>query len=187
MFSKQSNVSSKKLVGCAILASSVSGVQQKWWGIPHMDMGGFGQMDNFPHFGGGFMHMPSFDDGFSSFGNIDKDMHTMQDSFKVDPTQGNVHSESFSSSSSSEMGEDGKMHTKENKQGSQKECKDGKCVVKECANGVCKEKEVEAAKSDDASNSLSASNDQFDKGFGLMDNQIQNSMNSMNDHFRNIE
>lgn len=111
----------------------------------------------------------------------------MQDSFKVDPTQGNVHSESFSSSSSSEMGEDGKMHTKENKQGSQKECKDGKCVVKECANGVCKEKEVEAAKSDDTTNSLSASNDQFDKGFGLMDNQIQNSMKSMNDHFRNIE
>ena len=48
-----------------------------------------------------------FDDGFgSAFNNIEKDM----DRFKVDPSHGDVHSQSFSSSSSSQMGEDGKMH-----------------------------------------------------------------------------
>ena len=84
------------------------------------------------------------------------------------------------------MGKDGKMHSKESKQGSQKECKDGKCVVKECANGVCKEREVDATKTDGA-NSLSATDGNKDMGFGLVDNQIQNEMKSMNDHFKNIE
>lgn len=70
-------------------------------------MGSFGLMNSMPHFGGGFMHMPSFDDGFSAFGNIEKDMEHMRDSFKVDQSRGNVHSESFSSSTSSQMGEDG--------------------------------------------------------------------------------
>jgi len=64
-------VSSKKLVVCALIASTASAVQQKWWGFPHM--AGFGSIE-LPHFGGGFMHMPSFDDGFSAFGNIEKDM-----------------------------------------------------------------------------------------------------------------
>ena len=84
------------------------------------------------------------------------------------------------------MGEDGKMHTKESKEGSQKECRDGKCVIKECANGVCKEREVDANKSDQGT-SLSATKDNFGSGFGLVENQIQNSMKSMGDHFKHLE
>jgi len=78
------------------------------------------------------------------------------------------------------------MHTKESKQGSQKECKDGKCVVRECANGVCKEREADASKSDQGT-SLSAAKDNFGSEFGSVENQIQNSMRSMGDHFKHLE
>jgi hypothetical protein len=37
------------------------------------------------------------------------------------------------------MGEDGKMHTKEMKSGTQVECHDGVCKQVECKNGVCRE------------------------------------------------
>jgi len=107
-------------------------------------MFGLGQMhDPFSHFGDGFMHMPSFDE---SFGNMERSMHNMDEMMKqnMKSGHGDVHSESFSSSSSSRMGEDGKMHTKEQKQGEEKECHDGKCFVKKCANGVCKEFEQNA-------------------------------------------
>lgn len=137
----------------------------------------------------GFMGMPSFDDGFgSSFTNIEKDIEKMHDQFKVDPSHGDVHSQSFSSSSSSQMGEDGKMHTKESKAGSQKECHDGKCFVRECANGVCKEREVDAKQSD--GNALTTTkNNQNEMGmeFGNIENSIENSMRSMNDNFKKVE
>jgi len=110
----------------------------------------------------------------------------MRNSFKTDPSHGNMHSESFSSSSSSQMGEDGKIHTKESKEGSQKECKDGHCIIRECANGVCHEREADASKSDSGS-ALSSTKDNFENGFGSVERDIQKSMNSMNDHFRQIE
>ena len=56
----------------------------------------------------------------------------------VSPEMGeNAQSESFSSSSSSEMGQDGKMHTASSRAGSKVECSNGKCVRIDCKNGQC--------------------------------------------------
>lgn len=78
------------------------------------------------------------------------------------------------------------MHTKESKKGSQKECKNGHCIIRECANGVCKEREADASKSDQGI-SLSSSKDNFESGFGSIERDIQNSMHSIDDHFKKIE
>ena len=46
---------------------------------------------------------------------------------KMDPSGGEVQEQSFQSSSKSEMGEDGKMHTLEKKSGDKVECHNGHC------------------------------------------------------------
>ena len=52
---------------------------------------------------------------------------------------GEGHTQSFSSSSQSVMGKDGKMHKKESKQGSDMECLNGHCKGTVCKNGQCSE------------------------------------------------
>lgn len=57
----------------------------------------------------------------------------------ADPQDGQNQQQSFSSSSTSEMGADGKMHTKTVKSGDQVMCHNGKCKEIKCADGNCKE------------------------------------------------
>ena len=182
-------MSSKNLIKMSAVAMLISGataVQQKeqWWGMPHL---GFAQMRN------PFFSQPSFGDfgmGFEDgFKAIEDDMHRMQSEMKkgFDGKHGDVHSESFSSSSSSKMGTDGKMHTKTQKQGQEKECHNGHCFVRQCANGVCKENEVDASADGSSALSVSKDDERFDTGFANMEHSIENSMRSMHDQFARVE
>jgi len=58
---------------------------------------------------------------------------------------GNVHSESFSKSFSSQMGQNGEIMQKQNSEGQQEECHNGKCKIVQCKNGVCREMEKQQA------------------------------------------
>lgn len=71
-------------------------------------MGSFGSM-----FGNDDFFADHFKDSFNAFHNIEEDMHRMQDQIGHQPIGGNTKSQSFSKSFSSEMGQDGKMHSKE--------------------------------------------------------------------------
>ena len=113
--------------------------QNKFFGFPHMS--GFGSS----MFGNDDFFADPFKDSFNAFHNIEEDMHRMQDQMSHQPIGGNTKSQSFSKSISSEMGQDGKMHSKEQQSGSKTDCVDGHCKVLECANGKCQEKEEEVS------------------------------------------
>ena len=56
---------------------------------------------------------------------------------------GDQHSQSFSSSFQQTTGNDGKVHKKESKQGSDMNCQNGHCSETVCKNGVCHERTFE--------------------------------------------
>jgi len=56
-----------------------------------------------------------------------------------DAQDGEAQSQQMSSSTTSEMGADGKLHTKTVKSGDQVQCHNGKCKEIKCADGKCKE------------------------------------------------
>ena len=57
-------------------------------------------------------------------------------------TDGDNHLESFSSTTHSELGADGKMHTYKNQEGVTTSCKNGKCIQTICKNGKCEKTEI---------------------------------------------
>lgn len=57
-----------------------------------------------------------------------------------------MKSESFSSSFSSETGEDGKKHENKSQSGQQEVCSNGKCKVVLCKDGVCREMNEDLSK-----------------------------------------
>lgn len=121
------------------------------------------------------MPMPTmFAPAIPSFGNLERrmqnefgdvesrirhDMQDMDDSFariehnigdnlrNLDklPKQGDAHSESFSMSSESSMGADGKMHQHAQKNGATTSCFQGECHKITCSNGECEEKVFDEA------------------------------------------
>jgi hypothetical protein len=97
-------------------------------------------------FGHSLFEFPHFSD-FSGFSNIERNLgrmgalHDMDEFPAVADNNGNMQSQSYSSSYSSETGKDGQQHTKSSKSGKKTVCENGKCKVVECADGVCKELE----------------------------------------------
>jgi hypothetical protein len=78
------------------------------------------------------------DFGFGGFSSTADDMNQMEKQMST-IGNGQTYSTSTSSSFSSHVDKDGKLHKKSSKKATKTECKDGKCKVIECANGVCRE------------------------------------------------
>jgi len=70
---------------------------------------------------------------------FDDSMHAMPAFTAGDGEDGEVQSQSMSSSTTSEMGADGKMHTKTVKSGDHVKCHNGVCTETKCKDGKCKE------------------------------------------------
>jgi len=88
----------------------------------------------------GFMNMER--NMANQFRDLPRRMHEMAD------RGGESQSQSFSSSFESGMGQDGKMHEREQKQGSKVQCHQGKCKETICKNGECHERSYEQKTSD---------------------------------------
>ena len=81
------------------------------------------------------------------FKSMERDMSHMFDfapSFPkmISGGDGDNHLESFSSTTHSELGADGKMHTYKNQEGTTTNCKNGKCIQTICKNGKCEKMQI---------------------------------------------
>ena len=76
--------------------------------------------------------MQAMDDNFARM------EHSIGDNLKnLDNMHGDGNSQSFSMSSESSMGADGKMHQHSNKHGATTSCRDGECHQISCSDGKC--------------------------------------------------
>ena len=143
------------LAGLTHSGSAVKLNTDSEWGIHMVPLNGMGSHEFFlpqvaqEPFGMGhsFFEIPSFmHSNFDGFGDIERNMARMENHLRnmdefPENGDGNMQSQSFSSSYSSETGADGKQHTKTTKSGKKTVCENGKCKVVECADGKCKETE----------------------------------------------
>ena len=75
----------------------------------------------------------------ASFRDMPKRMEAMARSGIAGSGNDEGHTQSYSSSFSESVDQDGKVHKKESKQGSEMECHNGQCRGTVCKNGVCHE------------------------------------------------